>query len=100
MAFFVMHFFEDIDAVFKRVNQLLKPGGLFISETACLGEKGRLLGASIRLAGNLGLLPRINILTTHQIEQALANAGFSIIDKTKYSNQPDAEYTLIARKSH
>lgn len=38
-AFYVLHFFEDIDAVFKRIHDLLKPDGLFISETACLGEK-------------------------------------------------------------
>ena len=43
MAFFVLHFFEDIDAVMKRVHELLKPGGIFISETACLGEKLLLL---------------------------------------------------------
>src|SRR5210317_1390195 len=31
MAFYVLHLFEDIDAVLQRVNELLKPGGLFIS---------------------------------------------------------------------
>ena len=34
MAFYVLHFFEDIDAVFQRTHDLLKPDGLFISETA------------------------------------------------------------------
>ena len=39
MAFYVLHFFEDIDAAVKRIHALLKPDGLFISETACLGGK-------------------------------------------------------------
>lgn len=97
MAFYVLHFFEDIDAVFKRVYDLLKPGGLFISETATLGDKSKLMGKLIRFGGNLGLLPRINLLTTEQIEQALEKAGFSVVDKTMFSDS-NHEYTLITKK--
>ena len=39
MAFYVLHFFDDIDAVFKRVFELLKSDGYFVFETACLGEQ-------------------------------------------------------------
>lgn len=97
MAFYVLHFFEDIDAVFKRVHNLLKADGLFIAETACLGDKNKIGGGLIRFAGNLGLMPRINLLTTRQIEQALEKAGFSVVDKTRFSDSND-EYTLIAKK--
>jgi 2-polyprenyl-3-methyl-5-hydroxy-6-metoxy-1,4-benzoquinol methylase len=98
MAFFVLHFIEDVDAVMKRVHELLKPGGLFISETACLGDKSVLMGSLLRFAGHLGLLPRINLLTTRQLEQTLKNTNFSITEKVRFSNQPDAEFTLIAKK--
>ncbi len=98
MAFFVLHFFEDIDAIFKRVHALLKPGGLFVSETACLGDKGRFVGGLLRFAGRLGLLPLMNLLTTQQLEQSLNNAGFQIIEKTRFSDGPDAEFTLVAKR--
>ncbi len=97
MAFYVLHFFENIDEAVGRIYALLKPGGLFILETACLGEKGEISGKFLRLAGKLGFLPLINPLTTQQIEQALEQAGFSIVDKTRFSESND-EYTLIARK--
>jgi ubiquinone/menaquinone biosynthesis C-methylase UbiE len=97
MAFYVLHFCEDIDQVVRRVYDLLKPDGLFILETACMGEKGQMSGKILRLGGKLGILPLINLLTTRQIEQALEKAGFSIADKTKFSESND-EYTLIARK--
>ena len=98
MAFFVLHFFDDIDAAFKRIHDLLKPEGLFISETACLGEKSKSMGKVLRFMGHLGILPKINILTTQQLEQALAKNSFKLVDKTKFSKGKDAEYTLIARK--
>lgn len=99
MAFFVLHFFDDIDAAIARIHDLLKPGGLFISETACLGEKSKFASQMVRFLGRLGFLPQVNLLTTQQLEQALEKAGFSLINKTKFSHTSDAEFTLIARKS-
>ena len=96
-AFYVLHFFGDIDEVIRHIYGLLKPDGLFILETACMGEKGKIMGELVRLAGKLGFLPLINLLTTRQIEQALEQAGFSIVDKTRFSQSND-EYTLIAKK--
>ena len=96
-AFYVLHFFENIDEVVSRIHALLKQNGLFILETACLGEKNKITGKFVRRAGKLGFLPLINLLTTRQLEQALELAGFSIVDKTKFSESND-EYTLIVRK--
>ena len=96
-AFYVLHFFEDIDEVIRRIYGLLKPDGLFILETACMGDKNRITGKLVRTAGKLGFLPLINLLTTQQLEQALGQAGFGIVDKAKFSESID-EYTLIATK--
>jgi ubiquinone/menaquinone biosynthesis C-methylase UbiE len=97
MAFYVLHFHEDIDEVFRRIHRLLKPGGLFVSETACMADKDVITGKVVRIAGKLGFLPLINLLSTQQLEQALSLAGFSVIDKTKFS-ESNEEYTLIAKK--
>lgn len=97
MAFYVLHFYEDFDEVIKHIYDILKPSGLFILETACLGDKSIITGKVVRLAGKLGLLPLINLLSTQQIEQTLKQTGFSIVEKIKFSESND-EYTFIARK--
>jgi len=97
MAFYVLHFFEDIDEVVRRIYGVLKPDGLFILEAACMGDKNKTIGKLVRIAGKLGFLPLINLLTTQQIEQTLEEAGFSIVDKVKFSESND-EYTLIVKK--
>ena len=97
MAFYVLHLVEDLDAAVRRVHALLKPGGLFISETACLGEKSQMTGKLVRFAGRLGVLPRINLLTTRQLERALEKAEFILVDEVRFS-ESNAEYTLFARK--
>ena len=97
MAFYVLHFCEDIDEVIRHIHGLLEPEGLFIVETACLGERSKVMARILRMAGVLGFLPLINMLTTRQIELALEQTGFSIIDKTRFSESSD-EYTLIAKK--
>ncbi len=97
MAFYVLHFINDIDEAVKHIHGLLKPDGLFILETVCLGEKNKIMGKFVRIAGKFGFLPLINLLTNRQIEQTLEQAGFSIVDKTKFSESND-EYTLIAKK--
>jgi hypothetical protein len=62
-----------------------------------MGDKNKIIGKLVRIAGKLGFLPLINLLTTQQLEQALVRAGFSIVDKAKFSESND-EYTLIAKK--
>lgn len=97
MAFYVLHFFDDIDMALTRIHELLSSGGLFISETICLGEKNKSMGRLLRLAGNLGLLPKMNLLTTKKLESALINAGFNLVEKNKFSDS-SSEYTIIAKK--
>jgi ubiquinone/menaquinone biosynthesis C-methylase UbiE len=97
MAFYVLHFFEDIDAVFKRIHTLLKPGSLFISETTCMGEHDITEGKILGFFGWLGFMPKINPLTYKQLEQAMETAGFDLIEKTQFSDSK-SEFTLIMKK--
>lgn len=98
MAFYVLHFCEDVEGLFQRIHGWLKPGGLLITESYCLGEKNLVQKMWLRFVGLLGLMPLVSLLTYQQLEQALSDAGFTLVEKTQYSTKFN-EYTLIARKA-
>jgi len=98
MAFYVFHFIEDIDAAFAYIHKLLKPGGMFISETACLGNSNRTTRTLLGLAGSLGIVPQINLLTTERLEKSLSQNDFRLVDKIQFS-PGNVEYTLFAKRS-
>jgi 2-polyprenyl-3-methyl-5-hydroxy-6-metoxy-1,4-benzoquinol methylase len=59
LAFNILHYIEDLPQVILRINDLLKPGGLFISATACLGERKTFLRMMMFLLTKIGLVPRM-----------------------------------------
>ena len=97
MAFYVLHFCEDVEELFQRIHSWLKPGGLLITESYCLGEKNIFQRFWLRFAGLIGIMPLISLLTYKQLEQILINTGFTLVEKTQFSTKFN-EYTLIARK--
>jgi len=99
MTFHVLHFFENLDVIVKRIHDLLKPGGVFISETGCLADRSKFLVNTLKIMGAAGLLPRITMLKDQQLQESLQQNGFTIVDRTKYSQQPDNEFTYVAIKS-
>jgi 2-polyprenyl-3-methyl-5-hydroxy-6-metoxy-1,4-benzoquinol methylase len=38
LAFGILHLLKDFPKAIRRINELLKPGGWFISSTACMGK--------------------------------------------------------------
>jgi len=53
LAFHIFHLVDDAPKVLTRLNDLLAPGGLLISQTPCLGERGWFFRSMISLAQKL-----------------------------------------------
>lgn len=92
----ILHLLEDRDAVIARVFEILKPGGYFVSSTACIGDSMRWLGAIAPLGRRFGLLPMLNVMTHGQLRDAINGAGFTI--EHDWHPKPKAAVFLIARK--
>ncbi|SHJ84831.1 Ubiquinone/menaquinone biosynthesis C-methylase UbiE [Shimia gijangensis] len=96
MGMSILHLLDDKDAVLARVTDLLKPGGVFISSTACIGGAGGLLRGSLKTGGALRLLPHIDFFTLDELLQSMRDAGLEV----EYQWQPNdkAAAFIVARK--
>ena len=97
LAFYILHLVET-QQVLRRVYDLLKPGGLFISETPCLGETKSVVSFVITLASKVGLVPKIQKLGTAGLEDLLVNVGFEIVEAGANSDMIPIDY-IVARKN-
>ncbi|NRB29812.1 MAG: methyltransferase domain-containing protein [Rhizobiaceae bacterium] len=92
----ILHLVEDRDAAIRRVVELLKPGGYFISSTACLGDNMKIFKLIAPIGGWLGLLPVLRVFSTKQLVTSLENAGLEI--EQRWSPGKNKGVFIVARK--
>ncbi len=101
LAFSLLHLLENPPQAIKRIHQLLKPGGLFIAATPCLGGNGfvsLLIRIPVFLLSKIGILPPVQFFSVPELETTIANEKFQIVEKESLSAQPVVEYFMAARK--
>ncbi len=59
----VLHLLENKETVIANIYKMLKPGGIFISSTMCLGDTMRWLKMIIPIGKLLGLMPLVKFFT-------------------------------------
>lgn len=96
LALSVLHLLDDWRATIRKVHGLLKPGGYFVSSTACMGGALTLLRPVMWLGSVFSLLPTAQFFSSGALLDAMRDAGFEIVE----SWQPDksAAVFVIARK--
>ena len=98
----ILHLVADSAQVMDRINQLLKPGGIFISATPCLGEKAFLsvlMNIPIFLFSKVGVIPSITFFSGSRLMAAVTNSGFQMIEQKDLSVHPLRECFIAARKA-
>jgi len=78
MGHSILHLLDDKEAVIAEVYQMLKPGGVFVSSTACLVGMMQVLRVILPIGRFFGLLPLIKFFTAAELERNLTDAGFQI----------------------
>ena len=101
LAFNIFHLLKDAPKALPRIGELLKPGGLLISVTPCLGEKGTLPVRSVmlfvRLAGRLGLIPYVWRCTVGELRESMDAAGLVAIEIEELVHST-SEYLVVAQR--
>jgi len=96
LALSLLHLLEDRDAAIARIHGMLKAGGIFVSNTVCLGDNMRWFRFVGPIGQWLGVFPLVRVFGRHELEESLTSAGFAI----EHAWQPDkAVVFIIARRS-
>jgi len=103
IAYSILHLLEDSEKVIQRIHELLKPGGLLISETACFKDKmdfkTRLEFTIYRLMKRLGIFPlQLNMFKTSDVEQLINSENVNIIKVEKFFFNGMTISFIVAKK--
>ena len=94
----ILHLLEDKEMTLQKVYRLLKPGGVFVSSTACLQDHSylKLLKYVAPLGHFLGLIPFVRIFSKQTLIKLHQDVGFEI----EYQWNPDPiSLFMIAKKN-
>ena len=96
LAMSILHLLDDWRGAIAKAYDLLKPGGVFISNTHCIeGEKKR-LKFFVRVGVPLGLMPNLQVFGKERFLAAIRDAGFVI--EEEWQKEPKKPVFLVAQK--
>ena len=91
---------RDVPATLRSIHVLLKPGGLFISKTPCLGDMNPLIRLLLLPAMRaIGKAPHVSCLGASTLEQLIIGAGFDVLVMESHASKgKDQRPYIVARK--
>lgn len=100
LAFSLLHLVSDLDATLQALMPALKPGGLLISKTPCLGEMNPLIPRLVvPLMRALGLAPPVLRLDADRLVAALQRQGLRVEAVERHASRgTDFRPFIVARK--
>lgn len=92
----LLHLLRDREGAVAKVRAMLRPGGVFVSSTPCLGDGMRWFALVAPVGRLLGLIPYVAFFGAREFRKTLLRHGFVI----EREWQPGAGRTLfvVARK--
>jgi len=96
MGHSILHLLEDKEAVIATVYSMLKPDGIFISSTVCIGGSNAFMRATLMIGRRLNVLPLVRFFSVEDLVQSLTGAGFTI-EQQWLPEKSDAVF-IVAKK--
>ena len=97
MAHSILHLLDNPEAAMAKVYKLLKPGGIFVTSTVCLGDSMSIWRIIIPIGRFFGRIPYVNILSRKELDQYFINTGFEV--DYQWERRKNQAAFIIAKKS-
>ena len=97
MAHSVLHLLEDKEAVIAAIHRMLKPGGLFVSSTTCLGDFLPVFKYIVPIGRMFGKMPLVKVFKSPELLRSIEAAGFAIEQQWHPGNRK--AIFVVARKA-
>ncbi len=98
LAFNLIHLIEDGPAAMRRIHALLRPGGVFVSKTVCLGEQTKLWKIVIGAARLVGAAPFVHCMTIAELEGLITANGFRVDETGTFPLKPPSRFVVARRE--
>lgn len=98
-AFNVLCYLPDLPAALARIRELLKPGGLFLSATDCLGSRPTRAGFQKFVKSHTGKMPYVAFFTQRGLERRIAQSGFAVLERENLFPAPPNLFVAARAKS-
>ena len=96
LALSLLHLLEDKEEAVAKIHDVLRPGGIFVSNTVCLGDSMKWFRFVGPIGRWLGVFPLVRVFTRDELKECLVTAGFQI----EHEWEPDKRVVfIIARKA-
>lgn len=96
-AFNIFHLLDDLEETAQKMYDLLKPGGVVISYTACVGDKKGIMSWVIGFLSKINVFPKVNALSVDTLEKRFLSSGFEIVERKKVEAGV-TQYYLVLKK--
>ena len=81
LAYNVLCYVDNPRQVLARIRSLLKPGGMFLSATDCLGEQITKVGVKKFWKSHTGSMPYVAFYSMKKLEEEIARNGFTVLER-------------------
>jgi SAM-dependent methyltransferase len=100
LAFNLLHLVTDLDRALELAMQALRPGGLFISKTACIAELNPLIRyLALPVMRAVGKAPHVLCFDADMLQSAIARQGMDIVSVERHGTRgKDFRVFIVARK--
>ncbi len=99
VAFNVLLYLPDLSAALARIRELLRPGGMFLSATDCLGARPSVMGLKKLVKSRIGAMPYTAFFTRRGLERKIAQNGFAVLERENLFPNPPNLFVAARAKS-